>query len=58
MTNDVARTYLNAPSLSPTFVESYVEDFEEGDEYRCGELRVSTCIRDAPISTKLATVVY
>lgn len=39
--NDVARAYLNAPSLSPTFVEICQEDFEEGGEDRCGELRVS-----------------
>lgn len=41
MINDVARPYFDAPSLSPTFVEIYGEDFEEGGEDRCGELRVS-----------------
>lgn len=41
MTNDVARAYFNAPSLSPTFVDICEEDFEEGDEDNCGELRVS-----------------
>ena len=41
MINDVARAYFNAPSLSPTFVDICEEDFEEGDEGMCGELKVS-----------------
>lgn len=41
MVNDVARAYFNAPSLTPTFVETREEDFEPGDEGKSGELRVS-----------------
>lgn len=41
MINDVAGSYFNAPSLVPTFVSICEEDFEEGDENRCGELLVS-----------------
>lgn len=41
MVNDVARACFNAPSLTPTFVEICEEDFEPGDEDKCGELRAS-----------------
>jgi hypothetical protein len=41
MVNDVSRAYFYAPSLNPTFVEICEEDFEPGDEQRCGELAVS-----------------
>lgn len=40
MINGVARAYFNAPFLSST-VEICEEDFQEGDEDRCGELRAS-----------------
>lgn len=38
---DDVRACFNAFSLAPTFVEMCEEDFEEGDDNRCGELRVS-----------------
>ena len=41
MVNDVSRAYFYAESLKPTFVQICDEDFEEGDEQRCGELLVS-----------------
>eukprot|EP00973_Karenia_brevis_P052167 7248858-Karenia_brevis.AAC.1 len=41
MINDVSRAYFYAKSESPTFVEICSEDFEPGDEDRCGELQVS-----------------
>eukprot|EP00973_Karenia_brevis_P033097 4567309-Karenia_brevis.AAC.1 len=41
MINDVSRAYFYAPSEKPTFVEICKEDFEPGDEERCGELQVS-----------------
>ena len=41
MVSDVSRAYFYAPSLKPTFVEICPEDFEPGDEHRCGELNVS-----------------
>ena len=39
--NDVNRAYFYAPSLKPTFVQICAEDFEPGDEHRCGKLLVS-----------------
>ena len=39
--NDVSRAYFYAPSLKPTFVQICAEDFEQGDEHRCGKLLVS-----------------
>ena len=41
MANDISRAYFYARSESPTFVEICSEDFEAGDEDRCGELQVS-----------------
>eukprot|EP00973_Karenia_brevis_P046812 6495245-Karenia_brevis.AAC.1 len=41
MVNDVSRAYFYARSESPTFVRICDEDWEEGDENRCGELQVS-----------------
>eukprot|EP00973_Karenia_brevis_P046223 6408888-Karenia_brevis.AAC.1 len=41
MVNDVSRAYFYARSDSPTFVEICDEDWEPGDENRCGELNVS-----------------
>ena len=41
MVNDVSRAYFYAPSLKPTFVQICAEDFEPGDEHRCGKLLVS-----------------
>jgi len=41
MVNDVSRAYFYAPCLTPTFVEICEEDFEDGDEDKCGELLVS-----------------
>ena len=41
MLNDVARAYLKAPNLMPTFVELCDEDREPGDEGMRGELLVS-----------------
>jgi len=41
MINDISRAYFYAPATSPTFVEICDEDWEEGDEYNCGELLVS-----------------
>eukprot|EP00973_Karenia_brevis_P040701 5632040-Karenia_brevis.AAC.1 len=41
MVNDVSRAYFYARSESPTFVRICDEDWEEGDEHRCGELQVS-----------------
>eukprot|EP00973_Karenia_brevis_P042751 5916416-Karenia_brevis.AAC.1 len=41
MINDVSRAYFYAPSEKPTFVEICAEDFEPGDEDKCGELQVS-----------------
>ena len=41
MVGDVSRAYVYAPSLKPTFVGICPEDFEPGDEHRCGELNVS-----------------
>ena len=40
MVNDVSRAYFYAESLKPTFVQICEEDFEEGDDDRCGELLV------------------
>eukprot|EP00973_Karenia_brevis_P030775 4244518-Karenia_brevis.AAC.1 len=39
MINDVSRAYFYAKSEKPTFVEICQEDFEPGDEERCGELQ-------------------
>ena len=39
--NDVSRAYFYARSDAPTFVEICEEDWEPGDESRCGELNVS-----------------
>eukprot|EP00973_Karenia_brevis_P017402 2386238-Karenia_brevis.AAC.1 len=41
MINDISRAYFYAPSEKPTFVEICKEDFEPGDEEKCGELQVS-----------------
>ena len=41
MVSDVSRAYFYATSLKPTFEEICPEDFEPGDEHRCGELNVS-----------------
>eukprot|EP00973_Karenia_brevis_P016902 2317501-Karenia_brevis.AAC.1 len=41
MINDVSRAYFYVRSESPTFVEICSEDFELGDENKCGELQVS-----------------
>eukprot|EP00973_Karenia_brevis_P061009 8483342-Karenia_brevis.AAC.1 len=41
MVNDVSRAYFYARSDTPTFVEICAEDYEPGDEDRCGELNVS-----------------
>lgn len=41
MITGVAPACFNAPGRSPTFVDICDEDFEDGDEDNCGELRVS-----------------
>eukprot|EP00973_Karenia_brevis_P081866 11349902-Karenia_brevis.AAC.1 len=41
MVNDVSRAYFYARSESPTFVRICSEDWEDGDEHKCGELQVS-----------------
>eukprot|EP00973_Karenia_brevis_P095138 12425852-Karenia_brevis.AAC.1 len=41
MVNDVSRAYFYARSESPTFVKICDEDWEDGDEHKCGELQVS-----------------
>ena len=41
MVNDISRAYFYAPCTTPTFVEICEEDYEEGDELLCGELKVS-----------------
>jgi len=41
MVNDVSRAYFYADSLKPTFVDICDEDFQEGDEDKCGELILS-----------------
>jgi hypothetical protein len=41
MHNDVSRAYFHAPAVRNVFVEIIDEDFEDGDEDRCGWLNVS-----------------
>lgn len=38
---DVAGACLNTPSLVPTFVSICEVDSEEGDEDKCGQIRIS-----------------
>ena len=41
MSVDVKRAYFYAPARRQVFVELPAEDWQEGDENMCGELRVS-----------------
>eukprot|EP00973_Karenia_brevis_P011081 1499463-Karenia_brevis.AAC.1 len=41
MVNDVSRAYFYARSEAPTFIKICDEDWEEGDQDKCGELQVS-----------------
>ena len=38
---DVSRAYFYAPAIRPVYVKIIGEDFELGDENRCGRLNVS-----------------
>lgn len=58
MINDAARAYVNAPSLTPTFVEICDEEFAAGDEDMCVERRTSVYVRDPPSRTTLAEVLH
>lgn len=40
---DISRAYFHGPAVRPVFVEIAAEDWEVGDEEKCGTLYVSMC---------------
>ena len=41
MHNDASRAYFHAPCIRPVFVDIVDEDWQPGDEEKCGRLNVS-----------------